>query len=98
MIVFFNASGKAEKSSSILSLIKLYFEGIVSANKRKVNGLDYIMFSAPVTNGNSGGPLFDEFGLPIGIVTFGREDAVGMNYAIGSQTINAFLNKASREG
>lgn len=56
------------------------------------------MFSAPVTNGNSGGPLFDEFGSPIGIVTFGREDAVGMNYAIGSQTINAFLNKANREG
>lgn len=74
------------------------FEGIVSANKRKVNGLDYIMFSAPVTNGNSGGPLFDEFGSPIGIVTFGREDAVVMNYAIGSQTINAFLNKANKEG
>lgn len=50
--------------------------------ERIINGQPHIMFTAPVTNGNSGGPLLDSKGLLLGVVRMGRTDSIAMNYAI----------------
>ena len=69
-----------------------FLDGVISSNHRDINGNDYIMFSAPITNGNSGGPLLDEFGSMIGMVTLGTKGEVGMNYAIPNSVISKFLD------
>ena len=40
------------------------------------------MHSAPITNGNSGGPLLDDQGKVIGINTWVRTDGQNLNFAI----------------
>ena len=72
-------------------------EGIVSDTRRKLNGNEYIMVSAPVTNGNSGGPLFNADGELIGIVTKGRSDVASMNYAIPIDVLANFLRRAEEQ-
>jgi|GEM_PF-1500409 len=67
-------------------------DGIVSDNRRYVNGEPFIMFSALVTTGNSGGPLFNSKGEFIGLVTMGRSDALAMNYAIPNDVVNDFVD------
>lgn len=68
-----------------------FLNGIISDNHRNIEGKDFIMFSAPITSGNSGGPLLDEYGVMIGMVTLKTKDEVGMNYAIPNSTISKFL-------
>ena len=56
--------------------------------------IDAVMISAPVTHGNSGGPVFDAEGKLIGIVQSGRNDVSAMNYVIPIKTILDFLQEA----
>ena len=72
-------------------------EGIVSDAKRKLNGREVIMISAPVTNGNSGGPVFNSKGKLIGIVQSSHKDTSAMNYVIPVSTILDFLNTAKEK-
>lgn len=67
------------------------FDGIISDSLRIVKGKEFIMFTAIVTQGNSGGPLFNEAGEFIGIVTMGEKNSLAMNYAIPLRRINNFL-------
>lgn len=69
-------------------------EGIVSDVNRRVRSMDMIMISAPVTNGNSGGPVFDANGKLVGIVQSGHTDVATMNYVIPTKTIIKFLKDA----
>jgi S1-C subfamily serine protease len=57
--------------------------GIVSA-KRSENGVNYIQMTAPVTNGSSGGGLFDSRGNLIGINTFLLRGEGNLNFAISA--------------
>lgn len=68
-------------------------QGIVSDDHRELKGLDYIMITAPVTHGNSGGPLFNDLGELIGMITLGNPDAVSMNYAIPLYVLQDFVKK-----
>lgn len=68
-------------------------DGIVSDNERKINGNKYIMFSAPVNEGNSGGALINSKGELIGIVTLRRSDAISMNYAIPIDFVYRFVEE-----
>ena len=72
-------------------------EGIVSDVHRRIGNIDAIMISAPVTHGNSGGPVFDAEGKLVGIVQSGRQDVSAMNYVIPIKTINEFLQKAKEK-
>ncbi len=45
----------------------------------------------PVNPGNSGGPLTDNQGQFIGVVTFGVRQAGGLNFAVASDEVEAFL-------
>lgn len=60
-----------------------FTEGIVStANRAEMGGNEYIQHTAPITNGNSGGPLLDAYGNVIGINSWGRTDGQNLNFAI----------------
>ena len=59
-----------------------FTEGIVSMASREEKGHTYIQHSAPITNGNSGGPLLDEEGKVLGINTWVRTDGQNLNFAI----------------
>lgn len=67
------------------------FDGIIADKERIINGQLYIMFTAPVTNGNSGGPLLDSEGLLIGMVRMGRTDSTAMNYAIPLTILEIYI-------
>ena len=69
-------------------------DGIVSDSERLFGSDKFIMFSAPIVHGNSGGPVFNGNGEVIGIATLGREDALAMNYAIPVSAVNAFIEQA----
>lgn len=69
-------------------------DGIVSDSERLVGCDKFIMFSAPIVHGNSGGPVFNGNGEVIGIATLGREDALAMNYAIPVSAVNTFIEQA----
>ena len=69
-------------------------DGIVSDSERLIGSDKFIMFSAPIVHGNSGGPVFNGNGEVIGIATLGREDALAMNYAIPVSAVNAFIEQA----
>ncbi len=68
-------------------------DGLVSDCERVVEGVKYIMVSAPTTNGNSGGPLLNSKGELIGMITAGDSTVQTMNYAIPLSDIIAFLKK-----
>ena len=59
-----------------------FTEGIVSTAEREDRGLTYIQHTAPITHGNSGGPLLDESGNVIGINRMMLADGQNLNFAI----------------
>lgn len=67
--------------------------GLVSDKNRLVSGIPYIMCSALVTNGNSGGPLYDDRGFVVGMISMSTPDVVSMNYALPSKAMNEFLKR-----
>ncbi len=68
--------------------------GIVSDKKRDVNGKMLMMTDCAVNGGNSGGPIFNDRGLVIGVIVSGISDAEGMNFAIPADTVMGFLHNS----
>ena len=56
-------------------------DGIISG-KRESDGVDYIQITAPISPGNSGGPLLNENGSVIGVSSFTLQDSQNLNFAI----------------
>jgi len=67
-------------------------KGIVSALERKLGQNTYIQVDASINSGNSGGPLVDEDGKVIGIITLKASNAEGIGFAINTKDINNFIN------
>ena len=65
-----------------LGLGMSFSEGVISSASRLVEGNDFIQITAPISEGNSGGPLFDENGYLIGITTAAFENGQNMNLAV----------------
>lgn len=74
-------------------------QGIISAKKEMAGGWSILQTDAAIHGGNSGGPLFNEFGEVVGINTFGMIDSdsggmvAGMNFAIPISVAMQFLNE-----
>jgi serine protease Do len=56
--------------------------GIVSFVGRLVDGLGYVQTDLPINEGNSGGPLVDERGELVGVMTFMLKRAQGLSFAL----------------
>lgn len=67
--------------------------GIVSNPRRDVEGQLFIQLSAAVNPGNSGGPLFDQFGNVAGLIAL-KAKIEGAGFAVPSETLKKFLKDA----
>lgn len=66
-------------------------DGIISGF-RKMNDVDLIQITAPITYGSSGGPLFNIYGEVIGVNTQGF-DSGNLNFAVAIDHAKAWLNE-----
>ena len=62
-------------------------KGIVSQLREKG---DFVQIDAPVNPGNSGGPVIDSTGCVVGVVTFKKENAENLNFAISAPIAKKF--------
>jgi serine protease Do len=70
-----------------------FTRGQVSAKKNLKDGTPILQITAPVPNGNSGGPVLNDNGEVIGLVTFGPND--DFTFIFTSNTIQEFLDSAN---
>ena len=73
---------------SSLGLTGTFSEGIISSASREIDSLEFIQTTAPISSGNSGGPLVDEYGKIIGITTGAFTEGQNLNLAIPASAIN----------
>lgn len=66
-------------------------KGIVSNPDREIEGVSMIQTSAEINTGNSGGPMFDEFGFVIGMVALKSRRVEGAGFAISADEIAKFI-------
>lgn len=59
-----------------------FSNGVVASPNRVIDGVSYVQHDAAISHGNSGGPLFNEFGEVIGINTMTNIDGQNLNFAI----------------
>lgn len=64
------------------------------------DGLTFIQTDAAVSGGNSGGPVFDECGMVVGVVVtkIVREDVEGIGFAVSERDVRASLPKLRTAG
>lgn len=67
--------------------------GIISDRRRQVEGKQRLMTDCAVNRGNSGGPVFDAYGLVVGTVVSVTTSAEGMNYAIPADAVKKFISR-----
>jgi hypothetical protein len=63
-------------------------QGIISYASREINGVNYVQHNAAMSEGNSGGPLINEYGEVIGINTMSLLDAQNLNFAISVSALD----------
>jgi S1-C subfamily serine protease len=67
-------------------------EGIISAI-RSNNSVRYLQITAPISPGSSGGPVLDESGRIVGIVTMQMNTGQNLNFAVSSEYLQSLLNQ-----
>jgi hypothetical protein len=67
-------------------------DGIVSAFREDTPNKKLIQTTAPISSGNSGGPLIDMRGKVVGIVASVIDEGQNMNFAIPSDDVNSLLS------
>ncbi|MBE6944049.1 MAG: serine protease [Ruminococcaceae bacterium] len=86
----FNAGGTITGATvytigSSLGMTSTLSEGIVSCAIRQLFDQEFIQITAPISPGNSGGPLFDAYGYVIGVNTLTFMGGQNMNLAVPIQ-------------
>ena len=78
--------------SSLGKFFNSLSEGIISSIRQSQKGYRYIQMSAPISHGNSGGPVFLENGEVVGMATASRGDGQNLNFAIPINYIIGMLD------
>ena len=65
-------------------LVNTLGHGLLSGLRRSEGDTEYIQITAPVSEGSSGGGLFDDRGNLIGVTTFTLRDFQNLNFAIAA--------------
>ena len=73
------------------SLAYTLTRGVLSAKDRSMDGGTYLQFDAPINSGNSGGPLLNDAGQVIGVITLKLSDAEGIGMAIPMSDVRKYL-------
>ena len=63
-------------------LTSTFSDGMITYSSREIDGVVYVQHDAPISSGNSGGPLINKFGEVIGINTWTVRDSQNLNFAI----------------
>lgn len=67
--------------------------GVISATNRIINNKSWIQFSAPVSPGSSGGPIFNSKGEVIGVVTMGLKGLESsLNFGVPVNDVKGLLS------
>lgn len=72
---------------SPLGLEQTVSDGIVSALRSNQQSIEFIQITAPISPGNSGGPLLNMRGEVIGVATFQYSSGQNLNFCIASSRI-----------
>lgn len=73
---------------SPLGLTGTFADGMVSSPSRKIEDVDYIQVTAPMSPGNSGGPLLNKYGEVMGVNTWQYADGQNLNFSINISEID----------
>ena len=65
-----------------------YSKGIITHADREVEGVMHLQHDASITNGNSGGPLINEYGEVIGINTWTFTASQNLNFAVATSELD----------
>lgn len=81
------------------SLEASFTDGKISSQKKSADGAPLLQISAPVSHGSSGGPLINDQGEVVGILTFRGdkvegEEVSGFAFAVPAKTIMEFVKQA----
>jgi len=82
---------------SPLGLQNTVSEGIISAVRQERAGLTWIQTTAPASPGNSGGPLVDDEGSVVGVITWGVRNGQNLNFAATSNAVTVLLGSVGDE-
>ncbi|NLW74275.1 MAG: trypsin-like serine protease [Clostridiales bacterium] len=94
--MYTRAAQKGEQVYAIGSALGLegtFTSGVVSYVSREIEerGQSYIQTSAPLSPGNSGGPLVNDKGYVIGVNTLTRVGGQNLNFAIPIERVNQLV-------
>lgn len=78
----YSTGDKIYALGSSRGLTGTFTDGIISTRSRQIDGYEYIQITAPITHGNSGGPLIDAYGRVIGVNTWIFADGQNLNFAV----------------
>ncbi len=81
---------------SPLGLENSVSDGIVSGFREDEKRRKWIQTTAPVSPGNSGGPLLTTDGRVLGVITWGFVVGQNLNFAVPSETITTLISTAGK--
>ena len=70
-----------------LGLEQTVSDGIVSAVRRNQKAVEFIQVTAPISAGNSGGPLLNMRGEVIGVATFQYRQGQNLNFCVAAERL-----------
>ena len=68
--------------------------GVIAGPRRVINGTEFIQFTAPISNGSSGGALFNGAGELLGITSASVEEGQNLNLAIPVEKLDTMQKVA----
>lgn len=95
----FPAAAESEALSQNSSLQASFTDGRVSSMKNTADGSPVFQVDAPATWGNSGGPVLNDAGEVIGLLTFSGDTVAGQavqgfTFVVASNTVQEFIKQA----